>query len=203
LKDLDDPRLPVYAFPAASDGEYRGFTIGAVNQPNLATISRIGARFRLDPAGFAPYMRYAEVMFHAAEAALKGYNVGISAEDAYEAAVAASLEENGIEQEEIDTYLAGSAAFDGTLEQVYWQEWIALFKQGMEAWSLYRRTGVPTTHYVAPGSVFTGHNSPPFRYPYPQNELTLNGGNSQQFADEVVDDFWGKKMWWDTRTGVQ
>jgi hypothetical protein len=203
LKELDDPRLPVYAFPAASDGEYRGFTIGAVNQPNLATISRIGARFRLDPAGFSPYMRYAEVMFHAAEAALKGYNVGISAEDAYEAGVAASLEENGIEQEEIDAYLAGSAAFDGTLEQVYWQEWIALFKQGMEAWSLYRRTGVPTTHYVAPGSVFTGHNSPPFRYPYPQNELTLNGGNSQQFADEVVDDFWGKKMWWDTRTGVQ
>ncbi len=202
MKERNDPRLPVYAKPAASDGEYRGFTIGGTAQPNLATISRIGDRFRYDPKGFAPYMRYAETMFHVAEAALKGYNVGMTAEEAYTKAVTASLEENGIAQVDIDAYLAGAAAFDGTLEQIYWQEWIALFKQGMEAWSLYRRTGVPTTHYVAPGSAYTGHNSPPFRYPYPQNELTLNGANCTPFANEVNDDFWGKQMWWDTRSGV-
>jgi len=72
----------------------------------------------------------------------------------------------------------------------------------MEGWSLYRRTGIPKTHYIAPGTTYTGHNSPPFRYPYPQSELTLNGANSKPFQDEVIDDFWGKKMWWDTRTGV-
>jgi len=203
LKERNDPRLPVYAYPATDDGEYRGYTIGATAQPSLATISRIGYRFRNDPAGFAPYMRYAETMFHVAEAAQKGYNVGMSAKEAYDAAVTGSMIENGIEQADIDAYLAGAGAFDGTLQKIYWQEWIALFKQGMEAWSLFRRTGVPTTHYVAPGSAYTGHNSPPFRYPYPNNELTLNGGNSKAFADEVVDDFWGKKMWWDTRTGVQ
>ncbi len=202
LKDLDDPRLPVYAKPASSDGEYRGFTIGASAQPNISTISRIGARFRDDPAGFSPFMRYSEAMFHIAEAALKGFGVGISAQDAYETAVAASLEENGIAQADINAYIGNAAAFNGTLDQIYLQEWIAMFKQGMEVWSLYRRTGIPTTHYVAPGSVFPGHNSPPFRYPYPQNELTLNGANAQPFADEAVDYFWGKKMWWDTRTGV-
>jgi len=126
----------------------------------------------------------------------------MTAEEAYNKAVIASLEENGIAQADIDAYMAGAGAFDGTLEQVYWQEWIALFKQGMEAWSLFRRTGVPTTHYVAPGSAYTGHNSPPFRYPYPQNELTLNGANSKQYINEVKDDFWGKQMWWDKRTGV-
>ncbi len=203
MKERNDPRLPVYAFPAESDGEFRGFTIGATTQPNLSTISRIGYRFRRDPAGFAPYMRYAEVMFLAAEAALKGYNVGVGAEEAYNAAVEGSMVENGLEQPDIDAYLAADGAYDGTLEQVYLEEWIALFKQGMEAWSLFRRTGVPTTHYVAPGSAYTGHNSPPFRYPYPQNELTLNGDNSSSFNAEVEDDFWGKKMWWDTRTGVQ
>ncbi len=202
LKDLDDPRLPVYAKPASSDGEYRGFTIGASAQPNISTISRIGARFRDDPAGFSPFMRYSEAMFHIAEAALKGFGVGISAQDAYETAVAASLEENGIAQADINAYIGNAAAYNGTLDQIYLQEWIAMFKQGMEVWSLYRRTGIPTTHYVAPGSVFPGHNSPPFRYPYPQNELTLNGANAQPFADEAVDYFWGKKMWWDTRTGV-
>jgi hypothetical protein len=127
----------------------------------------------------------------------------MTAEEAYEAAVTASCEENGVDAADIATYLAGDAAFDGTLEQIYWQEWIALFKQGMEAWSLYRRTGVPTTHYVAPASMYPGHNAPPFRYPYPNNELTLNGGNSNSFAAEVEDYFWGKQMWWDTRTGVQ
>jgi len=203
LKELNDPRLPVYAFPASSDGEYRGYTIGAEAQPNISTISRIGYRFRKDPAGFAPYMRYAEVMFHIAEAAQKGWNVGMTDEEAYNAGVMASMVENEVDATDAEAYLAGSAKYDGTLEQIYEQEWIALFKQGMEAWSLYRRTGVPTTHYVAPGSAYTGHNSPPFRYPYPQNESTLNGGNSGAFVAEVKDDFWGKQMWWDTRTGVQ
>jgi hypothetical protein len=203
LKDLSDPRLPVYAFPAEADGEYHGYIIGAEAQPNLATVSRIGQRFRKEAAGFAPYMRYAEVMFHVAEAAQKGYSVGMTAEEAYTAGVTASLEENEVAADDVTAYLAGAAAFDGTLEQIYMQEWISLFKQGMEAWSLYRRTGIPTTHYIAPGTSYTGHNSPPFRYPYPQNELTLNGGNSSSFAAEVNDDFWGKQMWWDTRSGVQ
>lgn len=203
LKDLDDPRLPVYAIPAASDTTYRGYIIGAASQPNLTTVSRIGKRFRLDPAGFTPYMRYAEVKFHIAEAALKGFNTGgVTAEEAYNDAVTASLEENGIAKADIAKYLAGKGKYDGTLNQVYLQEWIALFKQGLEAWSLYRRTGIPTTHYIAPSSVYPGHNSPPFRYPYPQNEFTLNGENIKPFADETVDEFWGKKMWWDTRTGV-
>ena len=202
LKERNDPRLPVYAKPN-EDGEYLGFTIGAAAQPSLGKVSRIGARFRDVAAGFSPFMRYAEVMFHVAEAAQKGYNVGTSAEDAYNEAVTASCVENGIAEADITTYLAGAAAFNGTLEQIYWQEWISLFKQGMEAWSLFRRTGVPTTHYVAPGTAYVGHNTPPFRYPYPNNELTLNGGNSSSFAAEVKDDFWGKQMWWDTRTGVQ
>jgi hypothetical protein len=203
LKALNDPRLPVYALPAASDGEYRGFTIGAASQPNISTISRIGTRFRKDPSGFSPYMRYSETMFYVAEAAMKGYNVGMTAETAYNHAVTASLEENGVDEADADAYMAASAKFNNTTDQLYEQLWIALFKQGMEAWSLYRRTGVPKDHYVAPGSPYTGHNSPPFRYPYPQNELTYNGANSTPFVNEVNDDFWGKKMWWDTRTGVQ
>lgn len=203
LKALNDPRLPVYAVPAASDGEYRGFTIGATAQPALSTISRIGTSFRKDPAGFSPFMRYAEVEFAIAEAALKGYSVGTTAEAAYNKAVTASILENGLDQADADAYLAAGAKFNNTTDQLYEQLWLALFKQGMEAWSLYRRTGVPKDHYVAPGSPFPGHNSPPFRYPYPQNELTYNKANAETFVNEVVDYYWGKKMWWDTRTGVQ
>lgn len=203
MSDRNDPRLSAYAYPAVSDGKYRGFTIGAAAQPSISTISRIGYRFRKDPAGFTPFMRYSETMFHVAEAAQKGYTVGMTAKAAYDKAVTASMLENSVAQTEIDTYLTGSGQFDGTLNTIYWQEWIALFKQGMEAWSLYRRTGIPSTHYVAPGSTYTGHNVAPFRYPYPASETTLNGGNSETYVSQVKDDFWGKQMWWDTRTGVQ
>lgn len=203
LKALNDPRLPVYAIPAVADGEYRGFTIGAVAQPSLPSVSRIGTRFRRTAAGFSPYMRYSETMFYVAEAAMKGYSVGMTAETAYNKAVEASILENGLEQDDADAYLAAEAKFNNTTDQVYEQMWIALFKQGMEAWSLFRRTGVPKDHYVAPGSPYSGHNSPPFRYPYPQNEMTYNKANAEAFVNEVADDYWGKKMWWDTRAGVQ
>lgn len=205
LKSLEDPRLPIYAIPAVSDNEYRGFTIGAVAQPALPSVSRIGTRFRKTAAGFSPLMRYAEVMFNIAEASKKGWNTGTTTKVAYDAAVQASMLENGVAQADITAYLAtgGKGAFADTYEQIYLQEWISLFKQGMEGWSLYRRTGIPSTNYIAPGSKYTGHNSPPFRYPYPQNELTLNGANVSAFAAEVKDDFWGKKMWFDQRTGVQ
>lgn len=205
LKSLSDPRLPVYAVPATSDGEFRGFTIGAAAQPSLATVSRIGTRFRKDAAGFSPFMRYAEVMFCIAEASKKGWATGTTAKDAYEAGVRASLEENEVKEADIVDYLAtaGKGAFDDSFNQIYLQEWIAMFKQGMEGWSLYRRTGIPSTNYIAPGTTYTGHNTPPFRYPYPANETTLNGANSKPYVDQVKDDFWGQQMWFDKRTGVQ
>lgn len=203
LKTLKDPRLSKYALPATSDGEYRGFTIGAVAQPALPSISRIGTRFRKTAAGFTPFFRSAETHFCIAEAAKKGWATGTTAKAAYESGVKASMAENGIADADITAYLAADGAFKDTYDQIYLQQWISLFKQGMEGWSLYRRTGIPSTNYVAPGSKYTGHNSPPFRYPYPQNELTLNGENVKTFAADVKDDFWGKKMWWDTRAGVQ
>lgn len=201
LKSLDDPRLPMYAHPAETSGEYVGGVIGASTvESDLGSISRIGARFRDEFKGFTPYYRAAETYFHLAEAAKLGWSVGISAKDAYEKAVTLSLEENGIEN--AAAYLEGKAKFNDTLEQIYEQEWLALFKQGMEGWSLYRRTGIPATNYHAPGSKYLGHNTPPFRYPYPINESSLNGANLKPFQAEVKDDFWGKQMWWDTRTGV-
>jgi hypothetical protein len=206
LKDLDDPRLPVYAQPNGY-GEYVGCEIGgpdAITSGHAMKYSLIGPRFREDLAGFSPIYRAAETYFHLAEAAARGWNVGISAKDAYEAGVTASLEENSVAGAAA-AYLAGEAAFDGTLDQIYLQEWISLFKQGMEAWSLYRKTGIPTTHHIATSlaeSGYSGHNTPPLRYPYPINESSLNKASSEGPMADVKDDFWGKKMWFDTRTGL-
>jgi hypothetical protein len=204
LKAFNDPRLSVYAKPATNDGVYRG-VIAGVHQSTfkMDDISRMGARFRENAAGFSPYVRYSEVLFMKAEAAQRGWNAGITAKDAYAAAITASLAENGIDAVAIATYLAQSTvAYNNTLDQIYLQKWISLFKQGHEAWAETRRTDIPKLG-VAPTSAYPGHNRPPFREPYPTNEYSLNADNIGPFWAKAVDRLWGQQMWWDTRTGVK
>lgn len=205
LKGLADPRLPVYAHPNP-DGEYVGVPAGAIDGSfDMANISRIGARFRDDAAGFTPFMRYCEVEFYKAEAAMKGFNNGgVSAEDAYVAGITASMEENGIEQADIDTYLANPAvAWNNDINQIYFQKWISIFKEGEEVWAECRRTDVPLMG-EAVGSPYQSHNRPPFRYPYPTSEYNLNSANINAVTDNagIVDYFWGQQMWWDVRSNV-
>ncbi|MCX6235280.1 MAG: SusD/RagB family nutrient-binding outer membrane lipoprotein [Bacteroidetes bacterium] len=210
LLQNNDPRLPVYAHPAYTDGEgnpvYRGLDPGAIDGTfRMDTISRIGARFRDDAAGFTPYMRYAEVLFDIAEASFLGWTTGWTAKDAYEAGVLASMEENGLDQAAYDAYIAQPAiAWNNDVKQIQLQNWIAIFKQGQEAWAEVRRTDVPVVD-MSKGSLtppYGTHNRQPFRYPYPTNEANLNETNVVPFAATIVDNFWGERMWWDKRTGV-
>ncbi|MFA7116744.1 MAG: SusD/RagB family nutrient-binding outer membrane lipoprotein [Bacteroidales bacterium] len=219
LKADNDPRLYYYAHPAKTDNEFRGFTIGAsAVAANVNSLSRIGARFRDEKAGFTPFFRAAETWFDIAEAAFIGYTTGFTAKDAYERGVTLSLEENSAYAKTvkdnngttiftftgttISDYLAGAGAYDGTHAKICLEKWKSLYKQGMEVWSLYRRTGIPTTNYVAPGrgtanAEYLNHLTPPLRYPYPINETSLNGSNSKASIDKIEDDFWGEPMWWD------
>lgn len=214
-----DPRIGVYFTPTPSsqiegdedytDGTpvYRGYTIGAKDNAVAKLYSVWGYRYGQDLGGFSPWMRVAEVYFHIAEAKMLGYNVGNyadTAEEAYNKAVEFSLEENEVSDADAAAYLAGAGKFDGTIKKIWYEEWVAMFKQGMEGWSLYRRTGTPETMYIAPGrpAQYANHNVPPLRSPYPSTERTLNSANNAPFDAEVVDNLWGKPMWWDKREGV-
>ncbi len=204
LQSLSDPRLAVYAKPG-SDGVYRGVGIGIPDNeklPSTKLYSRIGARFRDNRTGFTPFMRLAEVKFIIAEAAANGWNVGVTAKEAYEDGINASLEENEITTG-ADAYLqTAGVKWDGDVKKIYLQKWIALFKDGHEAWAESRRTDVPLLK-AATGSPYPGHDRAPFRYPYPDNETKLNGKNSGPYVSQVKDNFWGQQMWWDTRTGIK
>ncbi len=209
LNSLSDPRLPFYAHPASSDSKYRGVTVGLNGGITINTISRIGTRFRDVAAGFSPIMDYPEVMFILAEAAQKGWSVGITAKDAYEAAITASMKENvssaegSISDTEIATYLTQeNVAFDNTMEKIYLQKWIALYKNAEEAWSEVRRTDVPAFGPAPDGVMEQDHNRGPFREPYPSSETNLNEENSASYVDNVEDSYWGQQMYWDTRAGV-
>lgn len=56
---------------------------------------------------------------------------------------------------------------------------------------------------AAPGSPYTDHNRPSFRYPYPDSETKLNGKNSGEYIAKVKDNYLGLQMWWDTRIAVK
>ena len=58
-------------------------------------------------------------------------------------------------------------------------------------------------YLISPQNRFsTIHNDVPFRMPYPDNEYQYNKENVEAATVDVVDNTWGKQMWWDTRTGV-
>jgi hypothetical protein len=61
----------------------------------------------------------------------------------------------------------------GQLKQLAEQEWIALYGQGFEAWTEYRRNGFTT---LKPGPLAV-LNQVPTRLTYPDNEQTLNSAN--------------------------
>lgn len=204
LKEMEDPRMKVVA-NAADDGEYRGYQNGAAaTPPKLSHISYIGDRYMKNAAGFTPFFKSCESYYIMAEAAMLGYSVGMSAQEAYEKAVRLSMEDNGLTTADADAYLAGKGKWNNTKERIWWDEWVALFKDNFEAWTLYRRTGIPSTNYPSLNSIYgDAHNDQPFRLPYPNNEYLYNKENLDVALSGVVDYVWGKQMWWDTRTGVK
>jgi len=221
LKSKSDPRISKLAKPAASDGEYRGAENGALVQVNKMTISRIGALYRDIPSGFSVICYACENYFIQCEAALLGWKVPKSAKETYEAGVKASMIFNGVDDSDITAYLAGNgvwpedSSLDNKKSTLYFEWWVGLFKDNIEAWSLYRRTGYPTYIHTSkaldgvtpkyPGArcaFGTAHNDVPFRWAYPQNQYNYNRENVEAAAAGIVDYVWGKQLWWDKRTDV-
>jgi hypothetical protein len=206
LKNNNDPRLQVYAVPNKY-GIYNGYHFGS-NQlsdtmNNSNNLSRIGDRFANDPKGFSPFMNSAEVYFMLAEVYERNLATG-DAQESYENGITISMEENGISSSAIQQFLgqsgiAWNSGSTSNLEKIYLQKWVSLFKQNLEAWSEARRTDVPLMTNISQ-DYSQKHNRPPFRFPYPNVEKTLN----TNFPKNVVetDIFWGTQMWWDTRTNV-
>lgn len=123
----------------------------------------------------------AEVNFVLAEAALKGWSVGGTAEDFYNEAIYQSFVAWGVSAD-YDTYIAGEAAYNDSesdeeqLERIITQKWIASWTAAGEAWFDYRRTGYPA---IEAGSS-ADRSVPPVRYIYMEDELTLNATNAEE-----------------------
>jgi hypothetical protein len=196
LKSLSDPRLPLYA-KANVYGTYAGAPNGYDDVPfRHDSVSRIGAPFTSATTP-AVIMSYAEVLFLEAEAAERGW-ISADAGDLYTQAITANMQWNGISQGDIDTYLAQSdvAYAGGTdgLRQIALQTWIALYGNGPEAYTEWRRTGYPELH-SGPDAVNGGVI--PVRLPYPSVEQALNGANLSQAISNQGGASLNDPVWWD------
>ncbi len=196
LKSLSDPRLPLYA-KANVYGTYAGAPNGYDDVPfRHDSVSRIGAPFTSATTP-AVIMSYAEVLFLEAEAAERGW-ISEDAGELYAAAITANMEWNGVPQGDIDAYLGqADVAYKGGadgLRQIALQKWIALYGNGPEAYTEWRRTGYPELH-AGPDALNGGVI--PVRLPYPSVEQALNGANLSAAISNQGGASLNDPVWWD------
>lgn len=181
------------------------------------------------------WMRASEVYFLLAEAALHGFAVGGTAESLYEKGIEMSFEENGIASSEVADYMSSglkpsaysfhltnpgvnvdvpavtqaTTEWSGTdeekLEKIMIQKWIALYPNGQEAWSEYRRTGYPKLH-----STITNYSNGEVdsevgirRMRFPTNKSTsaediANLESARKLLRGGLDKA-GTRLWWDNK----
>ncbi|HET8736602.1 MAG TPA: SusD/RagB family nutrient-binding outer membrane lipoprotein [Pricia sp.] len=119
----------------------------------------------------ARILSYAEVSFLKAEAALMGW--GSDAEENYIAGIQGSFDAWGIGDLAADYLDNEGVVFDGTLQQVMQQKWIANFSAASESFMDWRRTGLPE---LRPGP-FAVADVIPVRFVYPENARNFNSQN--------------------------
>ncbi len=111
----------------------------------------------------------AEMHFNLAEIALKGW--GGDAATGYHNAIMASLQTWDVAGS-YDAYIAmPGVAWNGSLEQIITQKWIASWSATCEAWFDWRRTGFPQ---LTPVAYEAKRAVPPVRFYYVSNEESTN-----------------------------
>lgn len=205
MKSTEDPRLPVYARPDDTNGQYIGKVYGTeANSPNMISLSKPGVKaYAGDAKGYI--ITYSEIAFALAEAAERGMSVGGTAESWYEKGVLASLEQWGISGEAAAGSFLARVPYDaGDWKNVIGtQKWLALYMQGIQGWleRLRLDNAQPdgSILFIAPasGSLDPEVTDVPRRLKYPAATRANNPANSQAAADRIGGDSQATANWWD------
>jgi hypothetical protein len=211
-----DPRRATYFTPfpyTSSPATYKGATPG---EPQSFAYSRLhtflrGAMLRppvpnangsipssgnnapqYDGIGPIRMLTFAEHNFIRAEAALR-LGVAGNAETFFRAGITASMQEAGVAQADIDSYLAANGALTGDdknkLKQIIEEKYVANYGVALEPYNDWRRTGYPA---ISPSpTTVLGSAGIPTIYYYPQVEINSNT-NAKQKANLFDKLFWDK-----------
>ena len=201
LAQLNDPRLPIYASKtqAATPQEYvgvpNGLSNGDASNLGFAKTSKPGTYFLAAQAP-AVILAYAEVLFNRAEAAARGFSTE-NAADLYLQAIKASLKQYNIADVAINNYVSQTAVqYDAAnfKKSIGEQKWIALFGQGLESFSEWRRLDYPVLPPAVAGVL---NGKMPLRFIYPGTEQSLNGANYKKAVERQGADLLTTKLWFD------
>lgn len=195
LNSFNDPRRAIFFTPV--DDQYIGAEYGVVQR--YESFSREGALLR-EPTLPVIFIDYAQVEFLLAEAAERVIGTVTDPQAHYNAAIRASFEYYGIGEDAAADYLAQSnvnyATADGPWQKkIGVQKWIALFDQGFEAWTEYRRLDYPVLNapQVAESEIV------PVRFRYPIDEQTLNGVSYNAASTAIGGDEYTTNLFWDVK----
>lgn len=192
LTALNDTRLGVFANKNSAGG-YSGIPNGlpdAIATTYLSTASTLGSFFT-QASTPSVIMTYPELQLILAEAAFDG-DISGSADDYFKKGIEASFAQYSLSMPA--DYLKGVGAI--SKEKIIEQKWIAIFGQGVEAWTEYRRTGFPIFSERDPRAVFENDGKVPTRLPYPTTEYSLNKAKLDEGIKINGADNMKTKLWW-------
>lgn len=177
-----------------------------------------------------PIMKVAESYFLRSEGALRGWNMGGTAKELYEAGIQVSFDDYGISPDKYSAYVANNsgvaadyvdpfntgnniaglnkvtvkwdeaASNEIKLQKIITQKWIAMFPEGQEGWSEFRRTGYPKLFPVVDnrsnGEIPEGEFIK--RLPFTLDERNTNLEAVEE-ARKLLSgpDNAGTRLWWD------
>jgi len=213
LLSTNDPRATVYCMNTGGSTDKSTF-LGLPNGLDATTLQSYGgnkdinAYSRVNTKTMAAvttarvFQQYAEVQLLLAEAAVRGWH---SADPAtlYQNAVRAHMKQlndrfgGSISDADVTAYLtANPYNASKALEVIHTEYWVSHFMQFYEAYSNWRRTGIPALTPVN----YPGNNSNgtiPRRHQYPLRETVVNNANLQAAASRMGGDTFTSRMWWD------
>lgn len=232
LRGYNDPRLP-FLFNRAPDGNYHGIRNG-ISIPNKAAYSIPFSKLNIASTTPIPWMMAAEMYFLRAEGAIRGWNMGGTAQSLYETGIQTSFANLGAGS--AATYIADATSrpaaytdiansgnnialgnsnlstvtirwndadgFETKLERIMTQKWIAVYPDGQEAWTEFRRTRFPKVFPVVVNNSGGVINSARQirRLPFPQTEYQGNGaGVATGVALLGGPDNGNTPLWWDKK----
>lgn len=229
MEGYKDPRMERYFQLSEINGSqgYFGLRCG-ISIPSKAWALKYSAP-AANPTDKLLWMNASEVAFILAEGALRGWDVGGTAEQLYEEGVKLSFEQYGLVSAE--TYLANDtfkpsdyvdpqglfsessqssitikwraeASFEEKLERIITQKWIAIWPLGLEAWSEQRRTGYP--RFMPVKLNCSGDPSLTSklasRIPFPPDEMENNRANYSAAVQMLNGtDSYSTRLWWDKK----
>lgn len=194
MNALKDPRIGEYFTTKPDTSAYIGGVYAASN--SYFDFSHPGEKVT-DPTFPGIYMQYSEVEFIKAEAVERGFLNG-SAEQHYNNGIRASMEYWGVDNADIQSYMnqsdvAYNSAPGDYKAKIGLQKWLALYLQGLQAWTEYRRLDNPTMN------ARPGNSAPdvPTRFTYPIKEQNVNTAQYNKASDAIGGDDVSTKLFWD------